>query len=347
MKWFDDLKISTVLIVCAAIIVLGNITKAQPNFGDPVSLDPNINSSSADVCPVISADGCTMYFASDRPGGYGDMDIYVAIRKSIDDEWEPAVNLGPNVNTSNYEAPWSISTDGLSLYMSSNRTGGSGTYDLWVITRATVLSPWVAPVNLGPTVNSSSYEYHPLISSDGLSLYFSSSRSGGTGGYDIWVSTRTTTSSLWGTPVNLWAINSSSNDYQPRLSSDGLSLFFASTKSGGYGPADIYVTTRASLFNNWDSPVNLGLKINTSADDCMPDISADGSTFYFTSNGHGGYGYYDIFEAPIFDVPTCGDLNHPYPVGDLNMDCHVDVYDLLIFIDHWLDCTAPECDEVL
>ena len=93
--------------------------------------------------------------------------------------------------------------------------------------------------------------------------------------------------------------------------------------------------------------MNLGSHINTPAEDFCPYISADGFTLYLDSNGRGGYGYYDKYAVPIFDVPTCGDANHPYPVGDLNKDCHVDLYDFLVIVDHWLECTAPECDEAI
>jgi Tol biopolymer transport system component len=350
MKRFNDSTISMVLIVFAAAIVLCSSANAALNFGDPVNLDPNINTSFWEDSPVISADLCSIFFASDRSGGYGSFDIYVSTRASMNDKWGPAVNLGLPVNSvsSIGDYPGSISADGLSLYLYSDRSGGNGGFDLYVTTRATISSPWGTPVNLGATLNRSSDQIQPVISSDGLSLYFSSNQSGGWGGFDLYVTTRATTSSTWGTPVNLGDIvNSYRGDYQPSISTDGLTLFFASKRPGGFGPDDIYVTTRASVSDPWGTPVNLGPKINTTADDFCPNISAGGSSLYFTSNGHGGHGGYDIFEAPIYSVPTCGDLDHPYPIGDFNMDCHVDAYDFLIFIDHWLDCTAPECDDAL
>ena len=345
MKRLNNSKISMVLFVFAAAIVLAGSANADFNFGTPVNLGPSINSSSGEG-GMISPDDCTMYIASDRPGGYGDWDVYVATRESRDSEWGPAVHLEPPLSTVNADIVWSISVDGLSLYLYSDRPGGRGNFDIWVTTRATTSAPWGTPVNLGSTINSSSYEYQPDISSDGLSLYFSSNRAGGRGSYDLWVTTRTTTSAPWGTPTNLGStVNSSSGDYQPSISADGLSLFFVSVRPGGLGyDEDIWVTTRASVSDPWGTPVNLGPQINTPAADFCPSISADGSTFYFTSSGRGGYGYYDVFQALIFSVPTCGDLEHPYPVGDLNEDCHVDIADLEMLIDHWLECTAPDCE---
>ncbi len=358
MKRFNCRKniVLLLVIIISLLFTAGNV-KAVLYIGDPVNPGPNINTSSVDIGPVVTVDGCTMYFSSDRPGGYGGWDIYVSTRESKNDNWGPAVNIGPTINDVNNEIVGSISPDGQSLYLHSDRPGGYGSWDLWVTTWTEVQAQtgsyfeWCTPVNLGETLNRSSDQIQPVISSDGLSLYYSSNQTslGGFGGADLWVTTRATTSSSWDTPVNLGKIvNSPYGDYQPSISTDNLTLFFTSTRQGGYGPDDIYVTTRASIFDPWGPPVNLGPKINTPAEDFNPNISSDGFTLYFTSSGHGGYGFYDIFEAPIFSVPTCGDLNHPYPTGDFNKDCRVDDYDILIFfIDHWLDCTAPECDEAI
>ncbi len=349
MKRFNYSKNSIALIVFAAAIILGgSMNAAEFNFGNSVNHGPNINSSCADFYPVVSPDGCTIYFSSDRLGCYGGFDIYVATRESKDDEWGPIVHLIWPVNTPNYEMPSSISADGLSLYLYSNRAGGKGGFDLWVTTRETTSSPWGTPVNLGATLNRSSNQINPVISSDGLSLYYSSNQTsqGGFGGYDLWVTTRETTSSSWGTPVNLGeVVNSPVGDYHPSISTDGLALFFASNRTGGYGTVDIYVTTKASISDPWGTPVNLGPKINTPSEDDAPWISVDGSTLYFTSTGHGGYGSSDIFEAPIYDVPTCGDFNHPCPTGDFNMDCRVNENDFTLFYEHLGECTAPECDD--
>lgn len=90
-------------------------------------------------------------------------------------------NLGPTVNSSANDFGTSISPDGLSHYFSSNRPGGSGGHDLWVTTREKIDDDWGNPVNLGPTVNSSAWDSCPEISADGLSLYFASTRLGGSG----------------------------------------------------------------------------------------------------------------------------------------------------------------------
>jgi len=167
-------------------------TKDDP-WETPVNLGPRVNSSAAENGPSISADSLSLYFSSHIAGEYrseglGGADIWVTTRKTKDDPWGTPVNLGPTVNTSDYELAPCISIDGLSLYFHSDRPGFGDT-DIWVTTRKSKDEPWGPPVNLGPTVNSPRREYNPDISSDGSTLYFVSNRPGTIGGsedMDIW-----------------------------------------------------------------------------------------------------------------------------------------------------------------
>jgi len=189
MKRLDVYRIRLLLVgVFAAIVLGGGSAQADFTFGEPVNLGPNINSSSVEIDPSISADGLELFFESRRPGGHGLADIYVSRRASKDDPWGPCMNIGAPVNTVYLGQSPSISADGLSLYFSSyNRPGGHGSDDLWVSTRASVSDPWGPPVNLGATVNTSTYDWMPSISADGLVLFFMSGRPGGLGGDDLWV----------------------------------------------------------------------------------------------------------------------------------------------------------------
>jgi hypothetical protein len=226
------------------IWVATRATKDDP-WGEPANLGPIVNSSFDDGGEGIPADRLSLYFGSNRPGGYGGWDIWVTTRETTGDDWGTPVNLGATVNSSANEIATSISPDGLQLYFMDvfgPRPGGHGSSDLWVTTRATVSDPWSDPVNLGPTVNSSSVDGAPSISADGLSLFFDSQRPGGYGGYDIWVTTRETTADDWGTPVNLGPpVNSSASESDPSISADGSTLYFSSpNRPGGYGRYDIW-----------------------------------------------------------------------------------------------------------
>ena len=200
-------------------------------------------------------------------------------------------NLGPTVNSSSRDLKPSVSSDGLSLFFTSNRSGGVGGLDLWVTRRETTDDPWGEAVNLGSPVNSSAWE-SGSISYDGLSLYFSSTRSrGSNANADIWVTTRDTIQSEWDTPMNLGpTVNSSVDQCYLSISADELELYFSSNRSGGYGAYDLWVTTRETIYDPWNTPVNLGSTLNSSAYEVDPSISADGRILFFASDRSGGYG---------------------------------------------------------
>jgi Tol biopolymer transport system component len=332
MKWLNGYRIRLVLVGFVAAIVLGGgSARADFAFGKPVNLGPTINSENSDWLPCISADGLEMYFSSNRAGGYGDQDIYVTTRSTADADWGPPVNLGPTVNGPSEDSCAFISADGLTLYYVPLyfESGGSWAWDIWITRRLSKDADWGKPINLGPTVNSPSIDVTPSISNNGLELYFASNRSGGYGAGDLYVSTRVTTDSDWGTPMNLGpAINNSSADYCPFISSDGLALFFSSDnfgpfRPGGLGRSDIWVTMRTRVFDPWGPPVNLGATVNSSAVDYGPSISADGSTLYFSSDRPGGIGSADLWQAPII------------PVVDFNRDEIVNLKDFSRLGQHW------------
>ena len=212
-------------------------------WGEPVNLGSPVNSSAWET-GCISYDGLSYYFSSTRSrGSNANADIWVTTRDTIHDPWGTPINLGQTVNSSADQCYVSISPDELTLYFSSNRGGGQGAYDLWVTTRETIHDPWDTPVNLGPTVNSSSYDVDTSISADGRMLFFASDRSGGYGSAtdDIWVTTRKTTDDPWSEPVNLGpTVNSSAWEDCPNISADGYTLFFRYSQSGRHGGGDIW-----------------------------------------------------------------------------------------------------------
>ena len=325
MKWLNGYRIKLMLVgFVAAIVIGGGSANADFTFGEPTNLGPTVNSSAGDYEASISADGLSLFFDSTRPGESGGDDLWVTSRASVSDPWGEPVNLGPTVNGSSNDWSPSISADGLELYFNSNnRPGGYGNYDIWVTRRTTKDEAWGEPVNLGPPVNGSSWDGSPSISTDGLELYFNSAR-GGYGKGDTWVTRRATINAPWGEPVNLGAVvNSSEDENLPFVSADGLSLFFRSERPGGYGGGDIWMTTRATKSDPWGEPVNLGPTVNSSGTEGGPSISADGFTFYFYSNRPGGVGGSDLWQAPII------------PIVDFNGDGIVDSSDMCIMVDHW------------
>jgi Tol biopolymer transport system component len=206
--------------------------------------------------------------------------------------WGNAINLGPNVNSSSNDAGPNISADGLTLYFSSNRSGGAGGYDLWCTKRATINDDWGPAENLGQPPNSRYSYWEPSISSDGLTLYFSDGHSpqygnrlpGGLGSQgDIWMVTRASVNDSWGEPINLGPAVNSQHAIHPSISSDNLSLYFQTHRSGSLGHCDIMVATRKSMSDSFGDPVFLK-NVNAGGADWTPDISADGLTLFFMRN---------------------------------------------------------------
>ena len=165
----------------------GASASADFTFGELLDSEAVIPALTAyDAVECFSSDGLETYMqARGRPGGYGDVDLWVLRRASVNEAWGPAENLGPAVNSAAEDSFSSISHDGRTLYFNSNRPGGYGSFDLYMTMRAARDAPWGSAVNLGPTVNSPNSENGPCLSADGSTLYFSSDRPGGSGAQDM------------------------------------------------------------------------------------------------------------------------------------------------------------------
>jgi hypothetical protein len=198
-------------------------------------------------------------------------------------------NLGPVINDAYDMQECDFSHDGLQLYFTVwNRPDGFGSGDIYMAERETIDSPWQEPVNLGPNVNSPGGELEPSISGDGLELYF-----GCWDDYILRVCTRPSKDAPWSIPAKIGppvcstepALEIGSNDaWIPDISADGLSLYFCSTRAGGFGNSDIWVARRATKNDPWAEPVNLGPNVNTATDDLSPCISTDGLTLILRSS---------------------------------------------------------------
>jgi hypothetical protein len=208
------------------------------------------------------------------------------------------------VNSTGVEYFDCISADGLEVYIEKPVTGGitSSDWDIYVSTRETINDPWSVPVNLGPTVNSSGViDGYASLSSDGLELYFSGRRAGGHGKQDIWVTKRPYKGADWGTPVNLGSpINTPDFEMTPWITPDDCELYFSSDRPGGYGYEDIWVSKRASKNDPWQTPVNLGPVVNSTAKDMYPCLSPGGLVLFFSDYDNtpfrpGGHGRSDMY----------------------------------------------------
>jgi WD40-like Beta Propeller Repeat len=216
-------------------------------------------------------------------------------------DWSEAVNLGPAINSAFSDQGPAISKDGLSLYITSNRPGGLGGFDMYVSQRASVDDPWGSPVNLGPTVNTAFDEGDPAFSRDGHLMFFESRRPGGFGGVDLWVSYREHTHDDfdWQPAVNLGAgVNSAADDQGPSYfeNEDGApQLYFRSRRPGGLGGSDIYVSTQ--MADGSFGPAVLVTELCSPLNDTFPSIRHDGLEIFFNSNRVGSIGAGDLWAA--------------------------------------------------
>ncbi len=295
-----------VLIALLAVPTTITLTAKENSSATTTNLGPTFNSSYSECWPSISADGLEIYFHTARPGGQGNGDLWVTTRATKHDEWNKSVNLGPVVNSSSYEWGPCISFDGLELYFSSDRPGGSGRHDIWVTRRPTKNDAWGEPVNLGPTINGPTDDTGPSLSTDGLDLYFDSyKRADGYGGFDILVAKRASRDEPWGTPVPFPPpLNTTGFEAEPDISSDGLTLFFMSERPGGVGDRDIWMAARATKEDPWGAPTNLGPTVNSPVNDAGPNVSADGLVLYFNSKRPGGFGRQDIYQVSLKALKT-------------------------------------------
>jgi hypothetical protein len=134
----------------------------------------NINTKYIETSPMLSADGSTLYFVSDRPGGYGGKDIWSSERLS-NNRWSEPINLGKTINTSDNEESPFLMSDGATLYFSSKGHNSYGGYDIFTSTQNDEGS-WSTPENLGTAVNSTSDDYYYITDSYGNMAYYSTDK---------------------------------------------------------------------------------------------------------------------------------------------------------------------------
>jgi outer membrane protein OmpA-like peptidoglycan-associated protein/tetratricopeptide (TPR) repeat protein len=160
------------------------VTKIKQGWSDPKNLGRNINTDYWDSAPSIAPDGQALYFCSNRPGGYGGIDIYVAYRNEKG-FWDEALNMGPSINTAGDEQGPFIHADNRSLYFSSNGWPGFGSADLYV-SRKKLDGSWSTPTNLGYPINTFENEGSIAVTSNGMDAYIASDRADSKGGLDIY-----------------------------------------------------------------------------------------------------------------------------------------------------------------
>jgi OmpA-OmpF porin, OOP family len=201
---------------------------ASGQWGQPEGISSNINSMYNEGTCTVSADGRRLIFTScTGREGFGSCDLYQSER--IGNEWTEPENLGPNVNSAEWESQPSLSADGRILYFVSDRRGGLGRRDIWV----SVLDQkgkWTRAKNVGKPVNTVYDEISPFIHVNNKTLFFASNGLVGYGGYDLYFCEK---DSVWKEPVNIGApINNHEDQFSLFITADGKKGYYSLEETG-------------------------------------------------------------------------------------------------------------------
>ena len=294
----------SLLLTSLLAMVLAALMPVRLNaqWSAPVNMGPSINTEFNEFHLAISTDELSLFFASDRPGGFGDLDIWVAQRATRDADWGPPTNLGAAFNTAFTEVGLALSPDEHWLYFSSSGREAQPFLNIYAAFRTDTTDDfgWEQPASLGPRVNAKSDNGDPTLFADPatglLTLYFARliPTAPKVGSFDIYVSTQRPDGSF-GKAVVVPELTTPFRDTHPTVSRDGLEIFLSSNRPGTLGAIGLWVSTRPTIHDAWSTPINLGPVVNTSSNERAPYLSSDGEKLFFTSDRLGGFGDNDFY----------------------------------------------------
>jgi len=258
-----------------------------------------VNSRFHDYAPIISGDGSTLIFTSNRSEderaireGTNYEDIFICRKEGS--AWGAPKKISSRINQKYNDAAASLSPDGKTLFLYYEEGEG----DIYISTFDG--SDWTSPKPLGKNVNTALFwETSASMSADGKKLYFASNRPDGVGELDLYVSEKTANGD-WGKAVNMGkTINTPENEDAPFIHPDGVTLYFSSDGHPSLGNADIFVSEFKG--GKWVKPENLGWPINTWEYDGFFTISADKKKGFYSTLKEGGQGEADIYAITFME----------------------------------------------
>jgi hypothetical protein len=253
---------------CAACSLGSPQLLGQPNYSDNDLWSPR-----------LSGDGLTLYFGLTITGLKEQ--IALATRPDPAAEWNLGQSLPAPVNDSGEGTPY-VSLDGLRLYFYSERSGGAGSRDLYLATRANGSDDFAGVTPLS-SLNTPDIDYLPWLSPDELTIYFCS---GSAGSADILRATRSSINAAFDSALPVSELNSSSDEDGVTLTADGLEAILSSNRPGSAGKRDLFRATRASASDPFSTPLPLD-SLNSADNEIDPAFSPDGTELYFASSRGG------------------------------------------------------------
>lgn len=256
------------------------------------ALDKNVNSEYAELNPLLSPDGKTLYFSrKNHPGNVGGVndkeDIWYSELDSTG-HWSLAKNMGDKFNNPDpnfINAIQSVTPDGRTAVMLlGNKYGANGKVLSGISLSSNVGGTWSSPVALKI---KNDYNFNEkanyFLTNNRQTLILSVEREDSQGDRDLYVSIMQL-DSVWTEPLNLGdVINTASEESAPFLAADNKTLYFSSKGFSGYGASDIYVSRRLDdSWTNWSEPENLGPEINSPLEDLFFNIPAASEYAYYS-----------------------------------------------------------------
>ncbi len=249
----------------------------------PVSL--GINSNENEYFPSLTVDGQRLVFTRQErddnyPNGLGQEDLYESLY--VDSGFTTASIFPVPITTQGNEGTQSVRQDGrLMFFTACKRPDSKGGCDIYVSRKQG--DTWDLPLNLDYPVNTRYWESTPFLSLDGRKLFFSSTRPGGYGGMDIWIS-QWKTEGGWTEPVNAGpSINTAGDELAPYVHGDGNRIYFSSSGWIGMGGLDLFVSVRREGLA-WSKPINLGYPVNTHGEEMGISFHSKDNFALFSSN---------------------------------------------------------------
>lgn len=209
-------------------------------FCPAVPIPGDINQPASDNdCPFVSRDGLTLWFASNRPGGHGQRDLWMSHRKSPAGVWETPTNLGLNINSADFEQTPFVTSNGLTLFFSRNV---SGHFRFYQATRTNADEAF-GNVRFLANVNDGECSSFPRLTDDGLLLIFTHSETRGEN-LGLWFSTRNSVDEEFSPPTKLTPLINDAVVSGQSFSADERTLYYASQRDTGTDKYDIWSITR-------------------------------------------------------------------------------------------------------
>ena len=258
-----------------------------------------VNTPYSDYSPIISADGNTLIFTSNRTDDPAKVkanqnfeDIYFTTKQG--NTWAAPKPISPNINIKYNDAAASLSPDGKTLFLYYEEGEGD------IYTSTLTGDQWSKPEPLNKNINTAMFwETCASVTADGKKLFFASNRPGGIGELDLYVS-QLDSKGEWGKAVNLGpVINTPENEDSPYIHHDGVTLYFSSDGHPRLGNSDIFVTEFVN--NNWKKPENMGYPLNSWEYDGFFTLSPDKKKGYFSTAKEGGLGDADIYSITFLE----------------------------------------------